>query len=123
MSKKRLDLGVDGKPLSDNPFGSLAGLNEGLRQHAEPETNPVVAEQPAEPRFRVERTRKGGLPVFVERRAKGKVVTVVRNVSGDTEFLLKTLKKRCGAGGVIREGDVEIQGDHRASIETFLQCI
>lgn len=121
MSKKRYDLSGDGKPLSDNPFGSLADLNEGLPQQPEPETSPVGAEKSAGPRFRVENTRKGGLPVFVERRAKGKVVTVVRNVSGDAEHLLKSLKKRCGAGGVLRDGDVEIQGDHRASIEAFLR--
>lgn len=120
MSKKRYDLSGDGKPLSDNPFDSLAGMNEGLPQQPETETTPA-AENSAGPRFRVEKTRKGGLPVFVERRAKGKVVTVVRNVSGDAEHLLKSLKKRCGAGGVLRDGDVEIQGDHRASIEAFLR--
>ena len=36
-------------------------------------------------------------------------VTVVHNVSGDMEALLAELKTAVGAGGLVREGDVEIQ--------------
>jgi translation initiation factor 1 (eIF-1/SUI1) len=45
---------------------------------------------------------------------------VIRNVDGDAEALLSVLKKRCGAGGVVREGAVEVQGDHRTKVEAFL---
>jgi len=124
VSKKRIDLGGDGNPLMDNPFGSLAERKAGMPQL------PAAVERNDEPQagvearpYQVEKTRKGGLPVFVEKRAKGKTVTVVRNVSGDTEALLKLLKKRCGAGGVIRDGDVEIQGDHRAAVESLLRAL
>jgi translation initiation factor 1 len=66
------------------------------------------------------RTRKGGWPLRVEKRAAGKVVTVVSNVEGDAQGLLAALRKRCGSGGVARSGLVEVQGDHRARIEEFL---
>lgn len=123
MSKKRVDLSGTCKPLTDNPFGSLGGLTDKLPPQPEPESVPPRTPGSSEPPFQVEKTRKGGLPVFIEKRAKGKTVTVVRNVSGDAEALLKLLKKRCGAGGVLREGDVEIQGDHRTAVESFLRTL
>lgn len=122
MSKSRADLSGDGKPLTDNPFAALGSqartLQSGPARDAI-KTTPAPARTGAQ--YAVAKTRKGGWPVFVERRAAGKVVTVIRNVSGDAEALLSTLKKKCGAGGVVRDGEVEIQGDHRARIEAFLQ--
>jgi translation initiation factor 1 len=47
---------------------------------------------------------------------KGKGVTVIRGLplSGDALDALATrLKKRCGSGGTVDEGAIEIQGDHR----------
>ena len=122
MSKKKPDLSGDGKPLTDSPFAILGSV-AGSPPPGPAPARPKAVSQPARTGapYQVAKTRKGGLPVFVERRAAGKVVTVIRNISGDAEALLTTLKKRCGAGGVVRDGDVEIQGDHRARIEAFLQ--
>jgi translation initiation factor 1 len=33
--------------------------------------------------------------------------------AADIESLAANLKKRCGSGGTVREGVIEIQGDHR----------
>jgi translation initiation factor 1 len=47
---------------------------------------------------------------------KGKGVTVVTGVplAGDAlESLATRLKKRCGSGGTVDGGTIEIQGDHR----------
>jgi len=47
---------------------------------------------------------------------KGKGVTVIKGVplGGDElEALATRLKKRCGCGGTIDAGNIEIQGDHR----------
>ncbi len=47
---------------------------------------------------------------------KGKGVTVISGLplSPDALDQLATqLKKRCGSGGTVREGLIEIQGDHR----------
>ncbi len=54
----------------------------------------------------------------------GKVVTVVTGLPGDTaavKALAKTLKQRCGVGGAVKDGIVELQGDHRETIKAFLQ--
>lgn len=34
----------------------------------------------------------------------------------DIETLATKLKKRCGSGGTVRDGVIEIQGDHRDTI-------
>lgn len=47
---------------------------------------------------------------------KGKGVTVVRGVllsPADLDQLATQLKKRCGSGGTVKDGVIEIQGDHR----------
>src|ERR1700760_257244 len=46
----------------------------------------------------------------------GKGVTVITGLPlsmSDLEALATQLKKRCGSGGTVREGVIEIQGDHR----------
>jgi translation initiation factor 1 len=47
---------------------------------------------------------------------KGKGVTVISGVplaAAALEELATRLKKRCGSGGTVHEGVIEIQGDHR----------
>jgi translation initiation factor 1 len=46
----------------------------------------------------------------------GKGVTTVTGLalsSADIQALATSLKKRCGSGGTVRDGVIEIQGDHR----------
>jgi translation initiation factor 1 len=50
---------------------------------------------------------------------KGKGVTVVSGLplTGDElQDLATRLKKRCGSGGTVHEGVIEIQGDHRDAL-------
>ena len=47
---------------------------------------------------------------------KGSGVCLITGVPlGDDELkkLAKELKKRCGSGGTVKDGVIEIQGDHR----------
>ena len=47
---------------------------------------------------------------------RGKGVTVVTGAPlspEDLALLAKELKRRCGSGGTLRDGVIEIQGDHR----------
>ncbi|NOR23932.1 MAG: translation initiation factor Sui1 [Desulforhopalus sp.] len=55
---------------------------------------------------------------------KGKGVTVIYGLPLDPTGLLalgKELKKRCGSGGTVKEGIIEIQGDHRDKLIEELQ--
>lgn len=55
---------------------------------------------------------------------KGKGVTLITGVPLDAAELVelaKDLKRRCGSGGTIKDGVIEIQGDHRDLIVTELE--
>ena len=64
---------------------------------------------------------------FIHRASKGrggKVVTLIKNLhlSPDSyKTLTKHLKQRCGSGGKVKDGVIEIQGDHREAIALALQ--
>jgi translation initiation factor 1 len=52
---------------------------------------------------------------------KGKTVTLVTGVPGsDAAELVRELKRLCGSGGAVKDGVVEIQGDHRNKILAHL---
>jgi translation initiation factor 1 len=47
---------------------------------------------------------------------KGKGVTVITGIPVDDQALkqvARTLKRKCGSGGTVKAGTIEIQGDHR----------
>lgn len=117
----RIDTASERQPLTTNPFMALAGAGRDAQPGEDIQGAPPPPVQPVGgPIFSFQRTRKGGFPVFLEKRPNGKTVTVIRNLSGDLDGLLSALKRQCGAGGVVRDGAVEIQGDHRHRVETFL---
>ena len=54
----------------------------------------------------------------------GKTVTLLEGFTRRHEELMglaREIKSACGTGGTVKEGRVEIQGDFRASIASFLQ--
>jgi translation initiation factor 1 len=55
---------------------------------------------------------------------KGKGVTLIIGVAMDEaglKQLAKQLKTLCGSGGSIKEGVIELQGDHREQIHPWLE--
>jgi translation initiation factor 1 len=55
---------------------------------------------------------------------KGKGVTLITGVplAGDElKKLAKALKQKCGTGGTVKDGVIEIQGDHRDLLMSELQ--
>ncbi|MEZ6087507.1 MAG: translation initiation factor [Pirellulaceae bacterium] len=59
----------------------------------------------------------------LEKRKRGKMVTVIRGLStadNDLSALLTDLKTRCGAGGSVKEDHLEIQGDHLTTVDQTL---
>ena len=62
----------------------------------------------------------------VEKRKKGKVVTVVRGLAAeanDLPALLVRLKNACGAGGTLDDESLEVQGDHLERLRKLLEEI
>lgn len=77
-----------------------------------------------EPVEKNQSSASGNQTAYIERDRKkraGKVVTVVSNLSGDLKSLKKDLQKHCGSGGTLKNGRIEIQGDHREKIADYLK--
>jgi len=66
-------------------------------------------------------------PVRVSRQTQGrggKAVTLITGLPLDEAQLAALageLKRRCGSGGTVREGTIEIQGEHRDTLVSELQ--
>jgi translation initiation factor 1 len=70
--------------------------------------------KPAAASVRVGRETKG---------RAGKGVTVITGLplrADELETLASQLKRRCGSGGTVKDGTIEIQGDHRDQLITEL---
>ncbi len=65
--------------------------------------------------------------VYLHRESKGrggKGVTLVKGLvlsEGDLSALAKKLKQTCGSGGTVKDGVIEIQGEHREKIADILR--
>jgi translation initiation factor 1 len=85
---------------------------------AGPVQTAVPAAKPLDPRRSQARIR-------LDRRAADRVVTVVTGIVGGADALAglgRDLKSACGAGGTTKDGAIEIQGDHRETVERVLDA-
>ena len=64
--------------------------------------------------------------VRIERKGRGgKTVTLVEGIAGPPDHLAKVakrLKSACGTGGTVKDGNVELQGDHRDRAAAALEA-
>lgn len=92
--------------------GTLAWSSDPTPRRDEPAAPPPPAgDQTA--KIQLERAGRGG-----------KSVTVVRGLTlpaADLDALGKKLKAACGSGGTVKDGAIEIQGDHRDTVERLLR--
>ena len=71
----------------------------------------------------MERKTKGAR-IRLEKRASGRLVTVIADVPGtpsEVEALAKLLKSRCGTGGSVKDLEIELQGDKRDAAQAVLR--
>jgi len=64
--------------------------------------------------------------IYSDRRRYGKVVTIVEGIDAsdiDVEDLAKRLKTKCAAGGTVKDGRIELQGEHRKKVKLALEEI
>ena len=113
--KKRIP--TDGEPIQwKSPFAALGEVT----------LPPTMAEQPpatyAKPAPKQHRGRVDIIRQTAHR--GGKTVTVVTGFTGisqaEKERLAKSIQTACGAGGTVKEGRIEIQGDQRELIARML---
>ncbi len=63
--------------------------------------------------------------VRIEKRGKGKQVTLIEGLdpaATDLAELLKLLKSKCAAGGTLQGTTLEVQGDHQAPVIAALKA-
>ena len=106
-----------GQSLGHNPFGALspAGLP----------SVPLTPRPPAQPLASAPQKNRGRVDILRETAGRGgKTVTVVTNFMGiglpEKEQLAKKMRNACGAGGTVKEGRIEIQGDRREIVAKIL---
>ncbi|NEP84858.1 MAG: translation initiation factor [Okeania sp. SIO3C4] len=69
---------------------------------------------PNQQNLKVQASRKG---------RKGKTVTIISGFQSNQEILttlLKQLKNQCGAGGTVKDNEIEIQGEHKQKLLEIL---
>ncbi len=98
----------------NNPFDRLSSV--GLP----PGRADVVA--PAAP---PKKKSRGRVDILRQKTGRGgKTVTVVKNFVGiglpEKEQLAKEMQRACGAGGTVKDGQIEIQGDKRTEVARIL---
>ncbi|MBD1401870.1 translation initiation factor Sui1 [Pelovirga terrestris] len=101
------------RPVYSDQLGRLCP------QCAQPQKKCRCTKKPAAPKgdgsVRIQRETKG---------RKGKGVTLITGLDLEPQQLkdlAKELKQRCGTGGTVKEGIVEIQGDQRDLLLELLQ--
>jgi translation initiation factor 1 len=102
--------------FGQSPFAglNLTGLPPGRDVPAEP---PAAVAKKARNRGRVDiRREKAG--------RGGKTVTVVSGFVGigarEKEDLAQRMRRACGTGGTVKDGNIEIQGDQRQAVAEIL---
>ena len=86
----------------------------GSASKADPLARAELDLPPKKQDLRIQATRAG---------RKGKTVTVISGLQHNQDNLTKLLKKlksQCGTGGTLKEGKIEIQGEHKQKLLDIL---
>ena len=117
-AKKRIP--TTGEPIAwTNQFAALRKVGAPLAQVAQPDASPRDASA------LTPRRNRGRLDIIRQTAHRGgKTVTVVTGFSGiglaEQKILAKQMQKACGAGGTVKEGRIEIQGDQCETVARIL---
>ncbi|MCK4365707.1 MAG: stress response translation initiation inhibitor YciH [Thermoplasmatales archaeon] len=64
------------------------------------------------------------ITIAVDKRRYGKMMTIVYGIDShdlDIDSLITQLKSKCACGGTIKDGIIELQGDHRIKVKETLE--
>ncbi len=119
MSDFNRNLTDGGRAFGNHAFGALSG--EELPPGAD--TPPVGSGQP--PEAKPARKNRGRVDIIRQKAGRGgKTVTVIKGFVGiglpEKEQLARAIQKACGAGGTVKNGQIEIQGDKRQAAASIL---
>ncbi|MCH5226230.1 MAG: translation initiation factor [Muribaculaceae bacterium] len=104
---------------------ALASLASSLPEENENSANPKDIEEPSpsEPSDK----QSSILHVILSKKHRGgKTATIVEGFTipqSELDDIARRLKQKLGVGGSTREGEILIQGDHRAAVTDFLKSL
>jgi len=119
MKAKKRNPAKDEAIAWTNPFAALMRVSPPLPPMGQPDAAPPDTSPPASKKNR-------GRVDLIRHTAhrSGKTVTVVTGFIGvdptEIKTLAKDMQKACGAGGTVKEGRIEIQGDQREIVARIL---
>lgn len=123
MGKKNKKIAVEdgGKDLRVNPFGALKATGLPEKTVVPIDADEIRTEEPNE-----KKKSRGRVDVVRQRSAgSGGWTTVAKNFVGisveEKNALKKAIQKRCGVGGTLKNGAIEIQGDKREQVREVLE--
>ncbi len=64
------------------------------------------------------------IKIYSDKRRYGKVMTIVEGIDEsdiNMDDLARKLKTKCAAGGTVKDGRIELQGEHRKKVQKALQ--
>jgi translation initiation factor 1 len=123
MGKQKNRIDTSGPSTSShNPFRALrdAAQSADAEAMALPTNEPAPASTDDSPRDRgrvniVRQTaRRGGKAVIL-------ITDFVDTSEQEKSALLRTLRKACGTGGTVKNGNIEIQGEKREEVKRILE--
>ena len=117
-------------PVTKHPAAGLAALSSLVYATDQGRTCPQCRQARADCRCAALQAAlpAGDGKVRVSRESKGrggKTVTLVRGLPlplAELEHLGRQLRSHCGSGGTVKEGVVEVQGDHAERVLAWLQA-
>jgi translation initiation factor 1 len=63
------------------------------------------------------------IKIYSVKRRYGKIVTIVEGINSsdiDIDELARKLKTTCASGGTVKDGNIELQGDHVKRVQSAL---
>jgi translation initiation factor 1 len=118
--KEKKRISTSGEPIPwTSPFAALKNIDLPLAPEVQPGASPSNA-----PAITLKKNR-GRVDIIRQTAHRGgKTVTVVTGFTGigmaEKETLAKEMQKACGAGGTVKEEQIEIQGDQREAVARIL---
>jgi translation initiation factor 1 len=118
--KEKKRISTSGEPIAwTSPFAALKNVDLPLTPEVQPGASPSNA-----PAITLKKNR-GRVDIIRQTAHRGgKTVTVVTGFTGigmaEKETLAKEMQKACGAGGTVKEEQIEIQGDQRETVARIL---
>jgi translation initiation factor 1 len=118
--KEKKRISTSGEPIAwTSPFAALKNIDLPLTPEVPPAASPSNA-----PAITLKKNR-GRVDIIRQTAHRGgKTVTVVTGFTGigmaEKETLAKEMQKACGAGGTVKEEQIEIQGDQRETVARIL---